>query len=570
VRRQPHLDMRTKGIIVFWVLLMLTALMVGIGFFYFLRHEKERLDNSWKRAARREAEFLATDSVNAMNSMQNSLAGDLRELPASDPLPGLRALGRKDPLVRNVFVWESGSLLYPSRDLGISAEEERFRQRYADLFDGHSSWRLPREEETGMARRHGVPQSSLKSVVQSLSKRALRAEYIRESAGDSRSGQRVVVWKPWFAGEDLYIIGYIVESDGELVYGAELEFAAVLGRIVPLMSASPYSDFAFVLRDNRGSPVQILDSPRTDPRREDAIDRIPLAPVLPNWHVEAYPGAGGGPASNAGALALSIGLGLILVLSIIACGSMLFWLARRNMIEAARKTSFVSNVSHELKTPLTTIRMYAEMLGERRVTDASKREHYLRVIIEQSHRLTRLVNNVLDFSRLEQRRKRYVLELLDPVEEARAIVEAQRPRIEKAGMALRIDMPESASQWRIDRDVLEQALLNLIDNAIKYAASGAELTIAWRDAGLFEVCDRGPGIPAGQRERIFRSFHRLDDSITARQSGCGLGLTIARKLLRGFGGDLRYEERRGGGACFVLVLPSGKGDIENEKENTDS
>jgi signal transduction histidine kinase len=166
-----------------------------------------------------------------------------------------------------------------------------------------------------------------------------------------------------------------------------------------------------------------------------------------------------------------------------------------------------------------------------------------------------LVNNVLDFSRLEQRRKQYTIESFDIFTETRIIVEAQRPRIEQAGMRLIIDLPADPCERPLDRDVLEQALLNLIENAIKYAGAGGDLTVAWDRSGRIEICDRGPGIPPSQRKRIFRSYHRIDDSLTAHQAGCGLGLTIARQLLRGLGGDLVFNPREGGGACFAIVLP---------------
>ena len=225
------------------------------------------------------------------------------------------------------------------------------------------------------------------------------------------------------------------------------------------------------------------------------------------------------------------------------------------MLDAARKTGFVSNVSHELKTPLTTIRMYAEMLGEGRIKEEEKRQKYLAVIIEQSQRLTRLVNNVLDFSRLEQQRKKYNLETLDIVAETLMILEEQKPRLEQVDMILEVDLPGSLMVHEMDRDVLQQVLLNLVDNAIKYAAAGGDLTVTYRLPGELLVCDRGAGIPRGQRERIFQSFQRLDDSLTTQQAGCGLGLNIARQLLRDLGGDLFYESRPAGGACFVIILP---------------
>jgi signal transduction histidine kinase len=125
-------------------------------------------------------------------------------------------------------------------------------------------------------------------------------------------------------------------------------------------------------------------------------------------------------------------------------------------------------------------------------------------------------------------------------------------------MNLVLRLPQDGIRVAADRDALEQALLNLIDNAIKYAAGGAELecsVAAAGDAGRIRVMDRGPGVPAAHRSRIFEKFHRVDESLTAQQAGSGLGLSIARSLLLGMGGDLLYEPREGGGSCFVILLP---------------
>jgi signal transduction histidine kinase len=243
----------------------------------------------------------------------------------------------------------------------------------------------------------------------------------------------------------------------------------------------------------------------------------------------------------------------------VAGGLLLLQEARRSALDARRKTTFVANVSHELKTPLTTIRMYAELLGEGRVRDEAKVRHYLRTIVGESQRLSRLIGNVLDFGRLEQGRKEYRVEALDPADTVSDILARQRERLEAAGLKVETTFPPAAARVRADRDSLEQVLLNLVDNALKYAAAGGELHVAVVPAGAqvqIRVEDRGPGVPAAQRERVFDLFHRLDDELTRRQPGCGLGLTLARRLLRDQGGDLGCEARPGGGAAFIVSLPA--------------
>ncbi|MFZ4397136.1 MAG: sensor histidine kinase, partial [Kiritimatiellia bacterium] len=185
-------------------------------------------------------------------------------------------------------------------------------------------------------------------------------------------------------------------------------------------------------------------------------------------------------------------------------------------------------------------------------------------IVQESQRLTRLINNVLDFSRIEQGRKTYRPEDLDLAAETCRIVEAQRSRLQAAGLAIELEGTEAPSSAHADRDAFEQALLNVLDNAAKYAISGKRLLVRVTcadDRAQVHVCDWGPGVPAGHRARLFQQFARADDTLTARQPGCGLGLSISRRLLRDQGGDLRYETAKSGGACFVLVLPTHAGKV---------
>jgi signal transduction histidine kinase len=290
---------------------------------------------------------------------------------------------------------------------------------------------------------------------------------------------------------------------------------------------------------------------------------VPLsASLLPGWEVVGFvrADAASGGANGGFFLVGSLLVGSFVV-AILAGGGLLLRQARLSEAEAAQKTSFVANVSHEFKTPLTTIRLYAELLEQGRVRDAAQGGDYLRTIARETQRLARLVNNALDFSRLEQGKKKFARESLDLTAELTRLLDTHEPRLAESGLSLRRALP--AGPWRTttDRDALEQIVLNLLDNAVKYAAVGGEVTVALAPRGSsgagteLRVLDRGPGVPPEHRERIFEKFHRVDDTLTAEKSGAGLGLSIARQLARGLGGELRYIPRAGGGAEFILGLP---------------
>ena len=315
---------------------------------------------------------------------------------------------------------------------------------------------------------------------------------------------------------------------------------------------------AFALLDEQGRAVHQVGA---DGDALVTAIRIPLAEsLLPGWEAVAYlaplPVDTGG-----GAVLLGLGglLVIIVVGAILVAGALLLREARRSEEEAVRKTSFVANVSHEFKTPLTTIRLYAELLEEGRVRNRSQGAEYLRTIGRETQRLARLVNNALDFSRLEQGRKKYARKPLDLTAELSRLLDAQAPRLAEGGLRLATRLPPSPLPVAVDRDALEQIVLNLLDNACKYAASGGvvEVSLAARADGGVElrVADRGPGVPEEHRGRIFEKFHRVDDSLTTEKAGTGLGLSIARQLARGLGGELRCLPRDGGGAEFILELP---------------
>lgn len=372
--------------------------------------------------------------------------------------------------------------------------------------------------------------------------------YVASADPGMRSG-----WSPWRDAGGLHLFGWR-ELPDRTVVGLELRLDAIKARLGEVFPASPGAGEGYALRDTSGRAWHVVGGVDLPIALE-----VPLAgATLPGWTVVGYAiAAGYESASPRGFFALGATLIGLLVLAILAAGALLLRQARLSEAEAALKTSFVANVSHELKTPLTTIRLYAELLEQGRVRDPDRRADYLGTIGRETQRLARLVGNVLDFSRLEQGKKKYESIAYDLAAELRRLADTQGPRLAGEGLALRSELPV-AQPVSTDRDAVEQIVLNLLDNACKYAASGGEVTLRLDRAGSayrIAVSDRGPGVPPDQRERIFEKFHRLDDRLTAEKSGTGLGLSIARQLARGLGGDLCCVANEGGGAAFILTIP---------------
>jgi len=375
----------------------------------------------------------------------------------------------------------------------------------------------------------------------------------RTAGGSERRG-----WVTLQPDKRLHLLGWVQPAGDSNVRGVELELAAIISRLAGALPADVGEGEGYALRDDQQRVVHQVGAVALT--SAPAI-RVPVSEaLLPGWEVAAFlPAADLSSGNEVGILWFGTILIAIFVFAILAGGSLLLRQARRSELEAAQKTSFVANVSHEFKTPLTTIRLYAELLEQGRVRDEKQGEDYLRTIGRETQRLARLVNNALDFSRLEQGQKKYSLERLDLVSELKRMLETHAPRVTDAGLALRSSLPDGALFVSADRDAVEQIILNLVDNACKYDDTGGEVLVsaaALAGGGAeIRVADRGPGVPSDQRERIFEKFHRINDALTAEKTGAGLGLSIARQLAWGLSGDVHYENRAGGGSEFVLTLP---------------
>ena len=251
---------------------------------------------------------------------------------------------------------------------------------------------------------------------------------------------------------------------------------------------------------------------------------------------------------------------LTLVLTLLAFGSYLTVRMTRQEVEMARlKARFVSAVSHEFRSPLTGIRQLAEMLLRDRVPNEERKQSYYRMIARESSRLTRLVENVLDFSRIEEQRREYADESVDTNDWLAEVVGAFEQEIEDQGVTVTTDIAARLPAIRGDREALTCAIHNLLDNAVKYSP-GAEtvwLDAAATDGGLsLRVRDDGIGISEQDRRRVFAKFFRSADKAADEVKGVGLGLSLVQHIVAAHGGTIGVESAPGDGSTFTVELPA--------------
>ena len=247
---------------------------------------------------------------------------------------------------------------------------------------------------------------------------------------------------------------------------------------------------------------------------------------------------------------------IALVLLILSSGVALLWrdLSRETRLNRLR-AELVSSVSHELKTPITLIRLYGETLL--RGIDEQHREEFYRIIMRESVRLGRLVEGILRFSRVERGEQIYNFEEGDPAPVVGRVVDDYREYLERSGFHLNRELPESTPLVRFDAAALSQAVVNLLDNAVKYSGESRDIVIrmaAQNGNVTLEVEDHGIGIPAADRDKIFERFYRVANG--SGKGGYGVGLFLVRHIMNAHGGRAEVESELGRGSRFRLVFPA--------------
>ncbi len=257
--------------------------------------------------------------------------------------------------------------------------------------------------------------------------------------------------------------------------------------------------------------------------------------------------------------------GVLIAVSTIAAGLALLSLWRnfqRQLRLAELKDNFVSSVSHELRAPIAAVRLMAEGLERGRVVEPEKQREYFRFIVQECQRLTALIQNVLDVSRIDFGRKEYDFELANISKLVSDTVNSMRPAANERQIPLRTAVADDGINAVLDAGAIQQALVNLIDNALKHSPGGSEVVVsaatrhndarAWLE---ISVEDQGEGIPAAEHKRIFERFYRVGSELRRKTPGAGIGLSIVKEIVEAHQGHVRVRSEPGKGSCFTMELP---------------
>lgn len=596
--------MKVRRYLILWLGFVLPTLAIGGLALALLAREQKRLDALADLTARERVQTIATNldlimaeiKSGAMQALQvasgpGNEQGRLQALVNSNPFVDNYTIQPPTPPVRGI-PHGTPSITFPKKSLrspspqGERPQRPTRRQHARHLANAASAEGEPQPAASHMQarlRRQHIRNTSEQNI-QTLSQlKADEMEKVHTPASVLRQEQAMQSVSPLPDSSEEWVIrqsqarsGWIESADdsprwvgwyqarpNRRITAISLNGKAVLEE---LLAALPENSKLYLIAPN-GEMYPTATLSQTTDTGEQQLDPtapaasqgivLPIGPELPNWSLGAADHLL--PASNNSGFLL---LGSLIVAALCAAtlgtGTLLLLQARRDTLEASRKTSFVANVSHELRTPLTTICMYVEMLQEQRLSDENHRKRYLETIHNEAKRLSRLVDRVLDFNRLEQGKgsTRAQAKPLDAGQQIQAVLEALAPRLQQAQMQVCWQAPPSPILLAADADAFEQILLNLLDNAIKYAADGKRLSIELRaleKTCQLHIADYGSGIAAKDRQRVFLPFERLDQSLSRSSEGSGLGLAICQMLVHNMGGKIDLEPTANQSGCTVIV-----------------
>lgn len=269
---------------------------------------------------------------------------------------------------------------------------------------------------------------------------------------------------------------------------------------------------------------------------------------------------------------LAFGVLILVFCALLITGGVFLGVALKRSNDLSRlQADFLSKVSHDFRTPLTSIRMFVETLREHRLEDPQRRDRVLTLLGQETARLSTMIDRLLDFARLEAGRMSYDLQPLDVAPIVAATVARFEPRLiassagqgaDAAHTELAVHIDPDLPWVNADADALAEVLQNLLDNAFKYTGAVKRIEVTARlfqgrlgDQVHISVRDNGPGVPRREQSRIFEAFYRVDDRLARSTEGSGLGLAISQHIAAAHGGRVRLESERGQGACFTLEIP---------------
>jgi signal transduction histidine kinase len=249
----------------------------------------------------------------------------------------------------------------------------------------------------------------------------------------------------------------------------------------------------------------------------------------------------------------------ILIAGILTFGLIFTIRSIAHELELAKlKSDFVSTISHEFKSPVTSIRQLSEMLKTNRVPTRERRVQYYDILVEQSERLSLLIDNILDFSKMEEGRKKFVFEKTNIHEVLQEIISTIQDRVRHEGFVIEVKITGPLPIIKLDRAAISQAINNLIDNAIKYSAEIKKVVVnAYTENHylVISIQDFGTGIRKEEIGKIFDRFYRGGDELTRKVKGSGLGLTLVKQIVEAHQGKVEVKSETGKGSVFTVFLP---------------
>jgi two-component system phosphate regulon sensor histidine kinase PhoR len=325
-----------------------------------------------------------------------------------------------------------------------------------------------------------------------------------------------------------------------------------------LNEPGPWSNVSVTLVEDDANPKaasSVSSAPVGAIRATQSLSRAP------HWRLATFPRSGSfDDEVSRGVLRYSALLilvfGIVVIAMFLAARSV-----RRELSLSQLRSDFVASVSHELRTPLSVIRMFAESLSEDWVSE-DKRSEYYEVITRESERLTGLINNVLEFSRIESASRNYRRDNADLREIVANLLNRYQYHLKAAHVQLIEELPQEPIHAMVDRQAIEQVLVNLLSNAVKYMGNESERPrnvrvslVATADRALIRVADTGIGIPESDRIRIFERFWRANDNRVKAVTGSGLGLTLVKHIIEAHDGAISVESNPDRGSTFAISLP---------------
>ena len=352
------------------------------------------------------------------------------------------------------------------------------------------------------------------------------------------------------------------EKQGEIISGCELDMDAVRDILVSSIDA-PANGVRYInILDNGGRPLIPFASFDENNWRRPLVAKE-INELLPYWETAILLADPEAFEQRIQSSRLYMFLLILLLSAAILTGMTAVYRFSASQLKAVQqKAGFVTRVSHELKTPLTSIRMYSEMLAEDRQKDESKRKKYLSYIASESLRLSRLISNVLDYAKLEKGTKQLHPKTVDMVAFVNEYVECVRDEYSAKGFLLNAETGDTPLYARIDNEAFTQVFVNLLNNAEKYSVDEKRILI--RVSGgkrrvYVSVVDSGTGIPPRFRKKVFKDFYRIDNRLTSEAKGTGLGLAIVKRIIKAHGGGLSVTAKDTTdytkGSVFTISLP---------------